>query len=362
MPSAPAPATRPATQRLYERLDRSTTRRSRSMSARALLDRFFALPSGREKPGRFWRIDFESILPDAGAIDDAAPASTRRERDPRVLACDLATAAREHPALLARAFGTTGIAATKFGALATAFARPRRVRLRPADARVRRADRDTLSRRRRRRASSRGRVVLAERGARATDRRAPRPRDAGAFVCGAAEIVTEEHADVTYRGAAECRGDARAIFTHARRAPGPRRDASRGRAPSSAAALAAGDVSRRDRRARASQAQSHGALLPARLAARRPRQHASSTAPATRRRETLVKSAASGRGQARYPRQHPHRAARARQRRAPARRRAVALQARAHRFGPRARNRAPTTSRRITARPSARSTKNSSST
>ena len=50
-----------------------------------LLERFFALPSRREKPGRFWRVDFDSIVPDAGAIDANATISNARSEDPAVL-------------------------------------------------------------------------------------------------------------------------------------------------------------------------------------------------------------------------------------------------------------------------------------
>ena len=73
----------------------------RTRRARPL--RFVA--SGREKPGRFWRVDFESIAPEAGAIDLAPRTCALKISDPAVFVCDLATAARESPELFARAFG-----------------------------------------------------------------------------------------------------------------------------------------------------------------------------------------------------------------------------------------------------------------
>src|SRR5579871_2858227 len=58
-----------AAEGLYERLA-SLGDAPLSLDERTrLLERFFALPSRREKPGRFWRVDFDSIIPDAGAID-----------------------------------------------------------------------------------------------------------------------------------------------------------------------------------------------------------------------------------------------------------------------------------------------------
>ncbi|MGB8150885.1 MAG: hypothetical protein WCE97_06785, partial [Candidatus Cybelea sp.] len=109
MPSpAPVVAGRDdATQQLYERVATlSLSPFSLEQRARAL-DRFVSLRSGREKPGRFWRVDFESIAPEAGAIDLSTANVRVENRDPAIFVCDLATAARESPVLFARAFGTT---------------------------------------------------------------------------------------------------------------------------------------------------------------------------------------------------------------------------------------------------------------
>lgn len=184
------------------------------------LDRFFSLPSGREKPGRFWRVDFESIAPDASAIDLRAANVSVENNDPAVLVCDLATAAREHPGLLARAFGTTGIAATKFGALANAFARLGIFVYVPAD----HACDDPIVIRYTAPAGGAifpWTVVLAERGARVTivERLAG---DAEAFLCGATEVVGEEHSDVTYATLQQAGEGARVISNRAAR---PGRDA-----------------------------------------------------------------------------------------------------------------------------------------
>jgi Fe-S cluster assembly protein SufD len=159
------------------------------------LDRFFAMPSGRERAGRFWRIDFESLLPDFARLDLNLAAVTVDNPNPAVVVYDLPTAARECPQLLARAFGKTGIHATKFGSLTAAFAyvgcfihvpadracdRPIVVRYAGGDATIFPST-----------------VVLVERGARVTIVERVEA-DAGAFVCGATEIVTEEHAQVCF--------------------------------------------------------------------------------------------------------------------------------------------------------------------
>ncbi len=202
------------------------------------LDGFFSLPSKREKPGRFWRIDFESILPDPNAIEPAVEVPVEN-RDRAVIACNLATAAREHPQLLARAFGTTGIAASKFGALAKAFAGRGVFVYVPAD---HACDEPIVIRYHAESGAAifPWSVVLAERGARVTviERLTG---DEGAFICGAAEVVGAEHADVTYAVLQEAAQSARVISTRSAR---PGRD---GQILWSVAelggGLAAGDVS-----------------------------------------------------------------------------------------------------------------------
>ncbi len=56
---------------LYDRL--ATQRRPPFTAAqrRAFLDTFFATHSGREKPGRFWRMDFETLQPTLAQLDAA---------------------------------------------------------------------------------------------------------------------------------------------------------------------------------------------------------------------------------------------------------------------------------------------------
>jgi Fe-S cluster assembly protein SufD len=192
---------------------------SREERAHAL-DRFFALRSGREKPGRFWRVDLDSIAPDPRAVEGASSSVKIQSSDSRVLVCDLATAADRHSELLARAFATTGVGATKFGALARAFAGLGAFIYLRAD-----VDCDepiTIAY-----APPAGAaifphtIVLAERGARATIVERIEGGD-GAFFCGATEVVTEERAQLLYAVVQRAGAGARVISSRAMR---PGRDA-----------------------------------------------------------------------------------------------------------------------------------------
>jgi FeS assembly protein SufD len=184
------------------------------------LDRFLSTRSGRERPGRYWRIDLESILPAPASVDGVSGSVSVENPAARVTACDLVTAAREHPALLARAFGVTRAGATKFGALATAFAQLGAFVYVPADAAtddpvvIRYAIPDGAS-------AFPYTVVLAERGARATIVEYVEG-GSDAFVCGATEIVTGENADVTYASYQQLSSGSRNFST---RAALPGRDA-----------------------------------------------------------------------------------------------------------------------------------------
>ncbi|MBV9233797.1 MAG: Fe-S cluster assembly protein SufD [Candidatus Eremiobacteraeota bacterium] len=190
-----------------------------SAQRRNALERFLSVRSGRERPGRFWRVDFERLAPAPGAIAADAPI-TYEGSAPGVIVTSLRRAAREHPALLARAFGSTGAAATKFGALTEAFANGGAFVYVPADRScdepiVLRCDAADGA------AVFPWNVVFAERGARAVlvEHVTGAP---GAFICGVTEIVTEESADVTYAVVQRLRGGSSIASRTAR----PGRDAS----------------------------------------------------------------------------------------------------------------------------------------
>ena len=258
------------------------------------LDRFFSTASGREKPGHFWRVDFEAIVPDPEAIE-VSPASVSVESSDRsVLICDLATAAREHRELFARAFGSTGIAATKFGALTQAFAGLGVFAYVPAD---HACDEPIVIRYDVRPGAAifPWTVVLVERGARVTlvERITA---GAGALLCGATEVVSGEHADVTYATLQQAGSGARVISNRAAR---PGRDSRIAWCLAELGAdLAAGDV-----RVLIEEpgVQAHLTALFFPRAAQHvdlvsTMEHLAGEATS----ETLVKSAASERGQARF--------------------------------------------------------------
>lgn len=184
------------------------------------LERFFSQRSGRERPGRFWRVDFETLAPAADAIDLSLANAQIECDDPGLVVCDLATAARESPQLLARAFGRTGVHTTKFGALTAAFshlgffihARADRASHGPVVIRYSAPAGTAIF------PSS---VVFAERGAHVTVIEYVEGGE-GAFLCGATEIVTEEHAEVRYAAVQRASGSAQVIWNRAAR---PGRDA-----------------------------------------------------------------------------------------------------------------------------------------
>ncbi len=184
------------------------------------LDRFLATPSGRQKPSRFWRVDLDAIAPNPTAISIDGAAVRIENTSDRVIACDLATAARRHADLLARAFGATDAALTKYGALARAFASSGCFVYVPADCDCSEPLRITYSI-----APNVAvfpyTVVLLERGARATilERYTG---GAGAFVCAVTEAVNEDGSDLTSAAYQQLDDGARFFATRAAR---PGRDA-----------------------------------------------------------------------------------------------------------------------------------------
>lgn len=211
MPSATAVAEHDRT--LYDRLTTLGDLPFSVEERRTFLDAFFATRSGREKPGRYWRMDFETLAPTEAQLAAGSLALDVENPNTGVSVYDLATAARECPELLRRAFGRTKAHTTKFGALAAAFAQRGVFIHVPADRAadepiVVRCDMPANS------ASFPAIVVLAERGARVTV--IEHLSAAGdAFVCGTAEIVCDEGAHITYAVVQQAADDARVVFDRA---------------------------------------------------------------------------------------------------------------------------------------------------
>lgn len=198
---------------LYERLARLDEHPFSAAQRRGFLDAFFATPSGRERPNRFWRVDFETLQPTHAQLEASGVTIEAENPNSGVAVYDLATAARERPELLRRAFGRTRAHASKFGALAAAFAGRGLFIHVPAD---RSADEPIVVRTHAPAGSAAfpAVVVLAERGARVT---VIEHLDAanGAFVCGTAEIVCDDGAQVTYAVVQSAARDASVLFARA---------------------------------------------------------------------------------------------------------------------------------------------------
>jgi Fe-S cluster assembly protein SufD len=182
--------------------------------------RYASTPAGRERPGRYWKIDLDALELDLSSFAPDAGSVLIENPNPRAIVCDLRTAAAEHGTLLARAFGTTGAAQTKFGALTTAFAGLGAFVYVPADAACDDPIVVTYD-------IPGGAnvfpytVVLAEQGARATIVERFNGGDR-AFVCAASEIVAEAHAHVTFASVQRLAENARILATRTSR---PGRDA-----------------------------------------------------------------------------------------------------------------------------------------
>jgi Fe-S cluster assembly protein SufD len=180
----------------------------------AALTAYTATRSGREKPGRYWKIDLETLLPAASA-EEIEGSVEIESASPRAIAVDLDSAAREHADLLARAFRVAIEPQQKFAHLALAHVGLGAFIYVPADCAL---DEPIVVHYR----ADAGQtifpytVVLAERGARVTIvERLELGEDA--FACGVAEVVTEAGADVTYASAQLAPEDARVLYTRAAR-------------------------------------------------------------------------------------------------------------------------------------------------
>lgn len=179
---------------------------------KALLARAFELRSGREKPGRFWKIDLDALDYEPIAVEAAEPPRITAPQARGVIACDLATAARSHRDLLERVCGQAVPAAQqKFAALAAALCNSGAFIYIPADVAVDEPIEVVYDAQQ---SLFPYTVVLLEHGASVSiiERIVGA---SGAFVCGISEIVAAENANVLYAVEQDLPSDARAIFTRA---------------------------------------------------------------------------------------------------------------------------------------------------
>lgn len=174
-----------------------------------LLHRYSELRSGREKPGRYWRIDLESVAPPQEALAYASPVI----ETPAIrggFALDLLAAAKEHPHLVARAYGkAVAQDEIKFAALAAASCNAGAFIYVPRGVPV---DDPIVVTYTARTALFPYTLVLVEAGARCTviERVEGAP---GSFVCGISEIAAGEGARVVFAADQQLPEDATALFT-----------------------------------------------------------------------------------------------------------------------------------------------------
>jgi Fe-S cluster assembly protein SufD len=292
LPSAIAAAVPPAQlESAIERLDANIVDAD---TRKALLARSFELRSGREKPNRFWKVDLDAL--DFSGLN-VAPYQTPAimlDGMHRASAFDILTASTEHKESFSRAFGAAvRHDASKFAALTAALCNTGAFVYVPADVAVDEPIQITYD------AGNAAifpyTLVVLERGAQATVIERVTGA-AGAFVCGITEIVTAENAHVTYASEQTLPDDARIFMT---RAAKPGKDATVVWSVADIGAqLAVGSVDVIVDNP-GIDAQINGLFFP------REDQHVDLISTVEHnvgdsQSQTLIKSAATGRGQARY--------------------------------------------------------------
>jgi Fe-S cluster assembly protein SufD len=172
-------------------------------------------PSGHERAGRYWKYNADSLAPSDLWLRAPAGAVEIESRGIRVVACDLQTALRDHAAHLSSSFRNAIEPTQKFAHLTVAFAQLGAFVYIPAGCNE---EEPIVIRYRAGEGEScfPHTVVYAEHGSRATVIERVET-GAGSFVCGVAEIVTGEGADLTYASVQGAADDARVLFTRAAR-------------------------------------------------------------------------------------------------------------------------------------------------
>lgn len=218
MPSAVATIGTPA--HFEEAIAQLENDPAKQQRRRDLLAHSFELRSGREKPGRFWKIDIDVL--DYGGVRVGAPSAPviSAPSNDAVIAVDLRSAMRTHREIVEPATGRAVDArSSKFAALAAALQNTGAFVYVPADIALDEPVEITYD-------ASAGALfpytlVVLERGAQCTiiERISG---SSGSFVCGITEIVMAENAAATYAVDQQLPPDARVLFT---RGAAPGKDA-----------------------------------------------------------------------------------------------------------------------------------------
>lgn len=172
---------------------------------------FERLHSGRQAPGRYWKIDLDALaLPYAISTPAGAPEISGAPGR-GVIACDLATAARDHRALFERGFGRAIRASDKFAHLTRAFADTGAFIYIPADICI--DEPIVITHQLLAGANFPYTLVLAEAGSTATVIEEFRSTQADVFACGVLEVIAAEGASIATACMQELPQDATVITT-----------------------------------------------------------------------------------------------------------------------------------------------------
>lgn len=177
------------------------------------LELFASAKTGRERPNRYWKIDLDTIDASAFAPNPASNAAQISGGTGRgVIVCDLATAKREHAALFERAFGTALVKTpAKFAHLTRAHVSGGAFIFVPDDVAV--AEPIVVRYAPQTGAAFPYTLVVAGKGAQCTVIEEVISDAPGVFVSGVAEIVAGENANVTYASLQTLAADATVLFT-----------------------------------------------------------------------------------------------------------------------------------------------------
>lgn len=262
----------------------------------AALDRFRELKSGRERPGRYWKVDLDALDVSQLRLNSnvAEPAiGARLSRG--AIACGLTTALSEHGELVRRAFGKSAVSQTsKFAALTTAFVNTGAFVYLPAGVCIDEpieityhAGDDALFP---------YTLVLAEAGSQCTIIERIESASESAFVCGVSEVVADERTAITYASSQELLPGARIYFT---RKASPGNDSQMSWAAAELGGALSASTIDIAIEARGIEAQIAALFFP------RGNEHVDMVSSVDHnvgesRSNTMIKSAATGNGQARY--------------------------------------------------------------
>jgi len=186
-----------------------------SAARHSAYDRYLRTSANRERPGRYWKIDLDALAPSSYDHTAATTAHFSGGTARGVVRCDLATATREHRAVFEKAFGKAlAHAPGKYAALAQAFVTGGAFVYIPPDVCV---DEPIIISYRPSRGSAAFpyTLIVAAEGSSATVIEQHDAADESVFVCGVTEVIARTAATVTHAAIQTLPEDATVFFTRA---------------------------------------------------------------------------------------------------------------------------------------------------